>query len=261
MVTRAVAVRGGNAPLPTEPTLWAETNVGGGTQALAGLTLSLREGLTVSGQVSFQGAAAQPTPEARGGISISLEPADGRTADLTSVARGRVDPNGSFTTMGVPAGKYVLRVSNAPQGWSLRSATFGGRDITETAVELGTNNATGVVLSFTDRPSEVNGTVRDASGNPDPRASVLVFPVERTAWVDTGSQPRRLKTSRTGKEGNFRIGNLPPGEYHIVAIEDSVPRSWQNPEYLDVIARGATVVRIGEGDARVVTLVATKGPA
>ena len=264
VVTRqVVAGRGGGPPppLPTDPTLWAEVPVSLGTRPLAALAIPLREGLKVSGTVTFQGSATQPTPEARGSINLSLEPADGRSADLAIAGSGRVDPNGTFTTIGMPAGKYILRVSGAPQGWTLRSATFGGRDITETAVELKDESAVGVVLSFTDRPSEMKGTVRTGSGNPDPTASVLVFPVEQASWVDTGSQPRRIKTSRTGKDGSFTIGPLPPGEYHVVAIEESAPRNWQDPAYLDAIARSATTVRIGEGESRVVTLTSTKGPA
>jgi hypothetical protein len=266
-VTRQVTgVRLGGAPppLPTEPTLWAEMPISLGMRALGGIQIALREGLRVSGTVAFQGAAAQPEPEARSGIAISLEPADGRSADLTSVARGRVDPNGTFTTMGVPAGKYILRVSGAPQGWTLRSALFGGRDITETAVELKDEAAAGVALTFTDRPSEMKGTVRDSAGNPDASASVIVFPVDASGWVDTGSQPRRIKTSRTGKDGSFTIGPLPPGEYHVVAIEHSAPRSWQDPAYLEVISRSATQIRLGEGESRAVTLSSTssaKGPA
>ncbi len=263
-VTRQVTggrLGGPPPPLPTEPTLWAEVPVSLGTRALGALAISLREGLKVSGTVTFQGSAAQPAPEARSSINISLEPADGRSADLAAIAPGRVDPTGTFTTMGVPAGKYILRVSGAPQGWTLRSATFGGRDITETAVELKEESAAGVLLAFTDRPSEMKGTVRTSSGNPDPTASVVVFPVEPANWVDTGSQPRRIKTSRAAKDGSFTIGPLPPGEYYVVAIEDSVPRNWQDPAYLDAIARSGTTVRIGEGDTRTVTLTSTKGPA
>ena len=258
---QTVNARGGGPPLPAESTLWAEMPISLGTRGLAALTIPLREGLKVSGTVSFVGAAAQPTPEQRSSVNISLEPADGRAADLTQTVRGRVEANGTFATIGVPAGKYILRVSGAPQGWTLRSATFGGRDITETAVDLKDESAAGVVLAFTDRPSEMNGTVRNASGNPDATASVLVFPVDPAGWVDTGSQPRRIKTSRTGKDGSFKIGPLPPGEYYVVAIEDSAPRSWQDPAYLDAVARSATTVRVGEGDTRAVTLTSTKGPA
>lgn len=249
------------APLPTEPTLWAETNVNVGTRALVDLTISLREGLTVSGQVAFQGAAVQPTVEARSAISIILEPADGRTAGVAMNARGRIDANGSFMTMGVPAGKYILRVAGVPQAWTLRSALFAGRDITETAVDLKDEDAAGVFLTFTDRPSELSGTARDASGNGDATASVLVFPVDPAGWIDTGSQPRRLRQTRTGRDGSFKLGALPPGEYHVVAIADTAPRGWQDPQYLEAVSRSATQVRIGEGDTRTVTLTSTKGPA
>lgn len=253
--------RAGAAPLPTEPTLWAEMSVSVGARALVDLAVPLREGLTVNGQLAFQGAAAQPTVEARSRIGILLEPADGRTAGLTSIARGRVDATGSFTTIGVPAGKYILRVTGAPQGWTLRSAVFAGRDITETAVELKDESAAGVLLSFTDRPTELSGTARDASGNGDATASILVFPVEPAGWVDTGTQPRRLRQARTGRDGGFRLGALPPGEYHVVAIAGTAPRSWQDPQYLDAVSRSATQVRIGEGETRTVTLNSTKGPA
>jgi hypothetical protein len=107
----------------------------------------------------------------------------------------------------------------------------------------------------------MNGTVRNGAGNPDQTASVIVFPVDPSSWVDTGSQPRRIKTTRTGKDGSFKIGPLPPGEYYVVAIEDSAPRSWQDPAYLEAVARSATTVRVGEGDSRTLTLTSTKGPA
>lgn len=258
---QTINARGGGPPLPTESTLWAEVPISLGTRGLAALTIPLRVGLKVSGTVSFVGSATQPTPEQRSSINISLEPADGRAADLTQTVRGRVEANGTFATIGVPAGKYILHVSGAPQGWTLRSATFGGRDITETAVELKDESAANVLLAFTDRPSEMTGTVRNESGNPDATASVMVFPVDPASWVDTGSEPRRIKTSRTGKDGSFKIGPLPPGEYYVVAIENSAPRSWQDPAYLDAAARSATTVRVGEGDTRTVTLTSTKGPA
>lgn len=211
--------------------------------------------------MAFQGAAVQPTVEARSAISIILEPADGRTAGVAMNARGRIDANGSFMTMGVPAGKYILRVAGVPQAWTLRSALFAGRDITETAVDLKDENAAGVFLTFTDRPSELNGAARDASGNGDATASVLVFPVDPAGWIDTGSQPRRLRQTRTGQDGSFKLGALPPGEYHVVAIAGTAPRGWQDPQYLEAVSRSATQVRIGEGDTRTVTINSTKGPA
>lgn len=265
-MTRTVEVRQATeraaqpAPLPEQPTVWAETNVGVGSKDITDLTVNLRTGLTVSGTVVFNGTATQPTPEQRAGLFINLEPADGRTAGMAMMVRGRVDTNGTFTTMGVPAGKYILRVSGAPQGWSLRDASHGGRDITSVAVELDGENATGVVLAFTDKPTELNGTVRDSSGNPDTRASVIVFPADASAWIDTGSQPRRLRQVRANQDGTYKINGLPADDYYVIAVDDeSTTASWQDPAYLNVMARAATQVRLTEGDVKTQALSTTKG--
>jgi hypothetical protein len=161
--------------------------------------------------------------------------------------------------MGVPAGKYILRVSGAPQGWSLRDASHGGKDISSVAVELDGENATGVVLAFTDKPTELNGTVRDASGNADARASVIVFPADRSAWVDAGAQPRRLRQVRAGQDGSYKLSGLPAGDYLVIAVDDATTPSWQDPAYLGVMARTATQVRLAEGEPRTQALTTTKG--
>jgi hypothetical protein len=251
---------GGAAPLPEEPTLWADMNVGVGTRDVTELAVNLRPGLTVSGSVVFQGGATQPTPEQRSSLFISLEPADGRTAGITNIVRGRVDASGNFTTTGVPTGKYILRVSGAPQGWSLRDASHGGKDVTSVAIELDGESATGVMLAFTDKPTELNGTVRDASGNADARASVLVFPADPAGWTDTGSQPRRLRQVRAGQDGTYKINGLPGGDYYVVAVDDEATTgSWQDPAYLGAMARNATQVRLTEGDIKTQALSTMKG--
>ncbi len=249
-----------SAPLPEQPTVWADMNVGVGSKDITDLTVNMRPGLTVSGTVVFNGTAAQPTPEQRAGLFINLEPADGRTAGIGSIVRGRVETSGTFTTIGVPAGKYILRVSGAPQGWSLRDASHGGKDITSVAVELDGENATGVVLAFTDKPTELNGTVRDSSGNADTRASVIVFPADASGWTDTGSQPRRLRQVRANQDGTYTVSGLPAGDYYVIAVDDeSTKQSWQDPANLNVMARAATQVRLTEGDIKTQALSTTKG--
>ncbi len=247
------------APLPEQPTVWADMTVGVGSKDISDLTVTLRPGLTVSGTINFNGTATQPTPEQRAGLSISLEPADGRTSSLANMVRGRAETSGTFTTTGVPSGKYILRVSGAPQGWSLRDASHGGKDITSVAVELDGENAVGVLLAFTDSPTELNGTVRNSSGNPDTGASVMVFPAEPSAWVDTGSQPRRLRQVRANQDGTYKISGLPAGDYYVIAVNDeSASRSWQDPAYLNVSAKAATQVRLTEGDSKTQALSTTK---
>lgn len=236
-------------PLPTAPALWADLNVLVGANDVTDVVVPLRQGLRVAGRVEFNGSAAPPTGDQLSSIGISLEPADGRTAGMAGTVRGRVESSGSFQTMGVPVGKYVLRVT-APRGWTLRGASFNGQDIVDTAVELRDGDASGVVVTFIDRPGDLSGTVTAANGNPDATASAIAFPTDRAMWVGAGTSPRRLKNVRTGKNGSYSFGVLPMGDYFVVAVPDAAAGDWQNPDFLDTLSRSATRVRVDEGEKK-----------
>jgi len=237
---------GPSPPLPSTPTVWGETTLGVGTNDIAGVSLALRTGLRVSGRVEFVGSAEQPSGDQLSAIPISIEPADGHTSSFAGSARGRIDSTGAFQTVGVAPGRYVLRVT-APRNWVLRGASYEGHDIVDAAVELRDGDASGVVITFTDRQSNVAGLVTGANGAPDATASVLAFPADRELWTAAGSSPRRLKMVRTGKDGTYTLSNLPAGDYFIVAVSDAVTGDWQNPEFLDSISRVATRTRVDEG--------------
>ncbi len=197
-------------PLPREPTLWTESSLSVGGQDITGLTLTMNQGLRVFGRVDFVGAAERPKPEDLPAIDLSLEPADGRTSGIASSARGRVETTGQFATMGVPAGRYVLRVS-APGGWSLGGAMLGGRDITSVPIELKEADLAGVVITFTDQPSSLTGNVTNDTGAPDATAAVLLFPAERDGWSGFGPTPRRLRHVRVGRDGSVLDSQCPGG--------------------------------------------------
>ena len=235
----------GSAPLPTDPTLWAEMMVSVGGRDLADLTIGLRPGLKVNGMVQFNGTAERPAGDRLPSIALNLEPAESRPG-LTG-ARGRVDPSGTFTTMGVPPGKYFIRVIGAPQGWTFHSATVNGRDASVVPIDIDSNDIGGAMIAFTDKPSEFAGDVSADTGLPE-TVSVLVFPSDPAAWVGYGSSSRRFSSTRVGKDGKFRIMNLPAGEYFAVAIQDRLANDWQNPRFLESLAPEATRVRVRDAE-------------
>jgi hypothetical protein len=180
-----------------------------------------------------------------GAVAIMLEPADPKPG--LSNARGRVEPNGQFTTMGVPPGRYYLRIMGGGYtGWSFQSAMAGGRDASVVPIEFDSSDIGGVMLTFTDRPTELSGQVTGEGALE--RNTVLVFPADAAAWTGYGSSSRRFANVRVDKGGNFKASNLPAGEYLAVAIPDKIANDWQNPKFLESIASQATRVRIRDGE-------------
>ena len=248
-----LAGRGSAAPpLPDEPTYWAELPV-----AVSGsidVPVALNTGVRVSGQVSFVGGGERPAPEQLPSIRVALDPADGRTQSLQLNLRGRIEPSGLFRTMGVPPGKYFLRVDGLPQGWYFRGAMLGGRDLADEALTIEGEDVTGVALTFTDQQTELSGSVTDPDNNKDAGALVIVFPTDRDGWMNYGARPRRLRSTRVTETGTFTLAGLPPGDYFIAAVRDEIAGDWQRPDFLEAAAAEATRVRLGEGDKQTQSL-------
>ncbi len=251
----------GPAPPPlvsTDPTLWAAAPVSQGDTDTVGVTVTLRAGLRVTGRVEFAGVAAKPTPAELRAIRVSMDPADGRTVAYPSSYQAQIDPNGRFYTIGLIAGRYLLRLDSAPRGWMLKSAIVVGRDICDVPLALDHDDVDGLVLSFTDRPSSLAGTVRNAEGRPDDDATVLIFPSDGR-WTELGSSPRRLRGVRASRTGAFSVAGLPPGEYFVIAVSDAVVSNWQEPAFLQKLARVATRVTLVDGQALSLNLATTGG--
>jgi protocatechuate 3,4-dioxygenase beta subunit len=223
---------------------WTALPVHAGREDILGLTVPLQPGLRVRGRIEFDGARGSTTGVSQ--IPLVIERADGMASQ--GFARGsRVDASGAFASAGVPAGRYIVRVTGSPVGWMFKSAMFDGRDISVDPLELRGGDATGVVITFTDRWTGVQGLVQDRRGAPDPAATVVVFPTHQAAWTDYGPSPRRLRSARTGNEGTYAISSLPPGDYYIVALPDEQANDWQDPQVLAELARGAAHIVITDG--------------
>jgi hypothetical protein len=241
-------------PPTTEPTLWALAPVTVGETDVTGLALTLREGPRVSGRIVFDGTKEKPTPDRLASVSINFETSDGSSSNTYAQPRGRVTPEGTFTTMGVVPGRYLLRLLGAPQGWTLKSITANGRDVSDDPLEVVSADVAGVVVTLTDRPSQLSGAVRAEGGTPDRRARVFVFPSDRERWTQP-STGRRMITTGVSRQGTFVLPGLPAGDYFVVATGESTTANWQEPRMLDALSRTATRVTIRDGEPRTINLV------
>ena len=225
--------------------LWLEAPVSVGTEDIHGLTLTAIPYLKVSGRLEFEGDASRLRVPLSS-IQINLEPADyvpgNASAPVFSV---RPTPSGDFVSMSVPGGRYYVRVPNSPPGWMFKAATLDGRDVADIPFQLA-QEPTNVLVTFTDKWSGVRGSV---SGR-DATAVVIVFPTDRDTWGSSGLNPRRVRSVRVSKSGEYSF-NLPPGEYYVVAITEDQSADWQDPDFLDLASRAAARVTIAEGERKI----------
>jgi hypothetical protein len=157
---------------------------------------------------------------------------------------GAVKPDGQFTTVGLPPGRYFVRLPNAPPGWSVESAMHNGRDLSDVAIEIDNVSIDGVVIRCTDMPGRLTGAVRDGQQPADDTHVVIVFPTDRAAWIDYGETPRRVRSASVSDDGTYAIDGLPPGDYWAAAIRDDFLGEWRAPTFLEALTRAATRVRV-----------------
>jgi hypothetical protein len=208
------------------------------------LTVVLSAGATLTGTVAFQPGSSQ-VPE------ITQVRIGAPTTDQTAFgpqANARVDKDGRFTLSGVSTGPHLIRPNGNMRGWSLKSVTLDGRDITDTPIEVRAGQTlSNVAIVFTDKVTEVSGTITTETGTPMPDFTVLAFPTDTTLWRP---QARQIMTTRPDQTGKYRIRGLPPADYYIVTVDPTEQGEWFDPAYLDAHRAGAARVTLAEGDVK-----------
>jgi Carboxypeptidase regulatory-like domain len=234
--------------LPKGPTLSVTTTITVGEPGTGALALIAERGVPWRGRVVFEGSA--PVPDDLTQISFALAAADGTPFELASGIRGRTEADRTFATLGVPAGKFLLRAT-APPPLRLRSAIAGGRDLIDVAGESPATELTDIIATFVDRPdATLSGTVTTPRGDPDPEAIVFVFAADPRLRSDLTPQARRLHAARARKTGYYAVPGLPPGEYLVAVGTDESYTNWLDPAVLERLSRSAVRVSIADGTSK-----------
>ena len=253
----AIARSGGRGG---EPRTALQTIVVNG-QNLDGVTLALQPGVTLSGNITVE-SSGTPAPEDYSTFRIDAPDVNplpigggGRGAGPLGggpAAGSRAEKNGSFQVTNLLPGAHYIRVTGGGvqgQGqWTVKSIDVGGQDVADAAIELKPGqNVDNVTIVLTDRTTEISGTVRDARNAAAPAMNVIAFSTDQTHWR---AQSRRVQAVRTDQSGAYRIRNLPPGDYFIMATDDVEQGEWFDPAFLDSARANARRLSLSEGDRK-----------
>lgn len=260
------AMSGGGKDL----TLWAEQSIDVIGVDQSGLSLRLQPGLTVSGRVEFETSRAQPPDPAAVRIGLSPAATDAGASPIEAVGRlmtgtfTAAQKDGTFVLSGLTPDSYrplfvppnmmmpppLMPVT--PGGFVLKSAMLNGRDIADEPIDVRQGSEIkDLVVTFTDKLSQISGTLQDASGKPVVGYPIVVFSTNRASWT-FGS--RRIAQVHPANDGTYKVQGLPAGEYYVCALTDLDPNDLYDPAFLDQLAAASFKITLAEGETKVQNL-------
>jgi hypothetical protein len=237
--------------------LHAQVPLGVGDTDVTGVAIVLAPGAKVSGKIEFEGNAAKPTTQQWAQMSVTLTPLLGPGRSPGRAAIDAPTPDGQFKTSGYTPGRYSLVVGGPIGPHMIKSITVGGRDVTDDVFELKGTDITDAVVTYTDQISTIAGTVKAPPTGSITSVSVMIFPA-RYASLATWSSGLSRPLTAVQQTGAWNAGRRTPGDYLIVAADESAFAGTQDLAFFDRLARVATRVSLGVGEKKTVDLDVVK---
>jgi hypothetical protein len=237
--------------------LWARVPVNVDNPGPSTVVVALHPALSVSGAVHYDGTTPAPTAAALAQTRVQLIGPPGLPSLVSSSVTGvALDANGRFAfPASIIPGDYRVTVSNGlPGAWSFSSISVNGRESLDNLLHL-EENVENVVITMSDRVTEVSGIVSGPTGLPNLAATVIVFPQDSRLWIPYA---RQLKAARPLSNGRYVVKDLPPGDYLAAAAVDVERGQWFDPEFLTALQRSATRLTLGIGETRTLNLKSVK---
>jgi hypothetical protein len=217
----------------------------------------------VSGRIAFERTSLEPPADpTRVGIqlvehssAVLMVGITGRSSGNINFAMGNPSADGTFTIGGVAPGRYhvmsVAGLAAGPAGqWWLKSVTAGGRETIDDGFEVASQqDVSGIVLTFSDKTTSLAGRLLDSSGRAASGHFVFVFPADRRFWSPFSR--RTTEPVRPSSDGAYRLKNLVPGDYFIVALTAFERDDLTDASFLEQLAPVAIRITLAEGEAKV----------
>jgi hypothetical protein len=242
------------------PTWWASADVDVNGEDISGVALVMQPGMSFSGRVVFDATTATP-PKDLTAMRVTLAPLvplgsammNGTSyGGLQRGAFGSVRDDGTFDIAGLAPGPYRLTVTmpgeNGLADFWARSAVADGLDLLDTLATVAPGrDVDRVVVTMTDRHTEIAGALQTPAGRPATEYFVVALPTDRALWLPNA---RRVRSTRPATDGQFAFADLPPGAYLLAAVDDLEPTDLSDAKFLEAIAGAGVQLTLGEGEKK-----------
>lgn len=179
------------------------------------------EAAPVTGTVKFEGVGDVP----RGAVFL-------RKVNSTESVSGRANTDGEIQNLQLYPGKYT--VTAGYQHYLLKTLSAVGAKVTGRTIEISGAAPVRISLSMIPDDARVEGVVHAASSDA-PAASALVVLVPQ----DMANDEPLFRRFQSGSDGTFHFGNVAPGKYTVVAIQNGWNLEWEKPDIMkNYLAKG-----------------------
>jgi hypothetical protein len=222
--------------------LWARVPVVVSGEDQLQVSVTLQPGRSISGIVlfDFHRPTGIPAPARPVNYQVQLAAPNIEQPDFQTTSRASVDSDGRFTLEGVFPGTYMIRATG-----QLESSMVDGQDTLDfPLVFTGERDISGAVLTLSDRPTEISGTLSQPSGEPALDYTIVAAATDSRYWTPG---TRRVIVTRPMPNGQYTVRGLPEGRYVIAAVTDLESGGQYDPEFLRAIQSAGIAVTLSAG--------------
>jgi hypothetical protein len=237
---------GTDAPLPAT-TSFARTLVRIVDSDITGVQLKLPRLVPVNAQLRVDDNAPMDLP----GIRVWLSPLRNSWGHMMGAEvwpPTPTKPDGTFQFEHVALGEYQLFVSDLPPNAYVRDARFGSNDVLAKPVNVVGPSSDSIVVTISGKAGRIEGSVTDKTGARVRAARVVLVPDRQRDRTDL------YITEASNSEGNFVLGNIPPGDYKAFAWRTLERHAYFDPDLLARHESTATSIKVAESSRQSLTI-------
>jgi hypothetical protein len=239
---------GGLAPpeRATAPYALGRVSVNVSGSNVDGVTLTVRQGLDVKGQLLVDGKPASTN------LRISLiaddsatrvnDQQDAQVFDQISRYPVRIEQDGTFGLPVVPEGHYRFQITALAPNFYVDDIRQSATSIYDSGLTVGGEKLNPVEIVVNSNGGTVEGTLTGTDRKPLPNTMVVLVPA-----ANRRRNPALFKTTGSDAQGHFVMNGLAPGTYKLFAWESVLPGAYQNADFLRKYEERGTSVIVRAG--------------
>jgi Carboxypeptidase regulatory-like domain len=214
------------------------------------------KGTTLSGRVVWDGNTPRGTAPVRLQVQQDVAQPMGFFGGSVPGADGTLNEDNTFKLAGT-TGKGFIRMFPAPTGWTLKSVTIDGEDVTDVPIDLSSRGSIADIrVVLTDKLTDLTGTVTDSRGTPLKDYVVILLP---SGLKDGLSTRRFISMLRPDQDGSFRTKAMPSGSYTATALEWVEQGRQFVPNFQDQLRKAGKTFTLRDGQPTTIDLKLTEG--